>query len=172
MIAHWLCGLWIMVCEKNLALLMVAGKENLLNCVHKSAIWRVCAATSTISLKRSIKPVSEKSSWWEVPLWRKDSFSFKQRSMQHKSLKQRHVTLVHSLSSLYFQRGPGSQPKQILYRVSQFPAVPLSCYFWIQSQTALFLAGKMNKHNSVQADVNETLVYNADGSVFLKYKQN
>lgn len=45
--------------------------------------------------------------------------------------------------------------KTNLYRVSSFPAVPLSCYFRIQSQTALVIAGKMNKHSSVQADVYE-----------------
>lgn len=92
----------------------------------------------------------------------------RQRNMQHKS---RDMSPPYSPSSLYFQRSPGSQPKQILYRVSQFPAVPLSCYFWIQSQTALFLAGKPNKHNSVRTDVNEILIFNADGSVFPKYKQ-
>ncbi len=137
------------------------------------AVWRVCATTCTISLKRSIKPVSEKSSWWEVPLWRTHSRTHsrpatRQRNMQHKS---QDMSPPYSPSSLYFQRSPGSQPKQVLYRVSQFPAVPLSCYFWIQSQAALFLAGKPNKHNSVQTDVNEILIFNADGSVFPKYKQ-
>lgn len=59
-----------------------------------------------------------------------------------------------------------------LYRVFLFPAALLSCCFWIESQTALFLAGMKNKQNSARTDVGEILVAHADGSVFMRCKHS
>lgn len=136
------------------------GKENLWNCVHCNLMGLLSQSMKN-HLDEKFHCGEQTHSFRDQPLGKEICTT---------SLCNRGLSPPYSPSNLYFQRSPGSQPKQILYRVSQFPAVPLSCYFWFQ--TALFLAGKPNKHSFVQTDVNEKLVFNADGSVFSKYKQN